>query len=139
MDTIKITYKPYEAFKITYEALGHFKSKRLYRHPFFKDYRYTRGIQFLGENGAHWLINDILAYQQEIPAVQQHSWPENHQFWILEVDEEDSVLLCCQDTTNRVIFARAYRDVDFPLPRLILYVLDNVLMLDSEYPEHSRP
>ena len=121
--------------KITDGALRCFKgSKKRYCHPFFKGYTSTRGVQFLGENGAHWLVNDILAYQQEEPAVQQFSWRDDFQVWVIEVDEEPSILLNCEDARGGLIFARTYHYEDFPLPKLTLYLDDTVLMLASEYP-----
>ncbi len=119
---------------ITQHTLRQFTgSETFYYNPLFKNYRYTEGVQYLGANGAGWLVTDILAYQQE-PTVKQHAKQDDFQLWKLSVNLEDqSAVLTCEDGNCNTIFTQTYDYTDFPLAEIKLYLIDNVLMLTSEY------
>lgn len=108
-------------------------SETFYVNPLFRKYRYTEGVQYLGANGAGWLVTDILAYQLH-PAIKQYVSQDDFQLWKLTVNLEDqSAVLACEDGNCKTIFTQTYDYTDFPLPELKLYLCNNVLMLTSEY------
>ncbi|MDY6936917.1 MAG: hypothetical protein SWY16_04550 [Cyanobacteriota bacterium] len=107
-------------------------SETFYRNPLFGKYRYTEGVKYIGDNGASWLVTDILAFQGE-PDIQAYAKQEHFQAWTLTVNDDESATLVCEDGNNRVIFAHDYTYVDFPLSRIKLYLCNTVLLLPSEY------
>jgi hypothetical protein len=118
---------------ITKQALSHFTgSETLYRHPLFRQYCYTEGVQYLGANGASWLVTDIFGFQNQ-PQIRAYAQEESFQLWTLNVNADQTATLVCEDGNKRVLFVHDYRYTDFPLPELKLYLCDNILLLPSEY------
>ncbi len=117
---------------------------RYYRHP-FGGLQYTEGVfhvafrsegvLYAGEhacNGALWLIHDIAIRQEEA----RERCPE-FQFWTLTVETRGAmrgaVLTCRADSDREPAITERYAWTDFPLAKLTLYVVDNVLLLPGEY------
>ena len=112
------------------EALRQFTgTETWYRHPLFRAYLYTDGVQYLAEQaGAYWLIDDILACQTH-PRVKK----EPFQFWTLTVHDDASAVLTCTDGNDGGVYRQEYAYTDFPLKQQQLYLTDAVLLLPSEY------
>lgn len=104
-------------------------SECFYRHPLFRGFVYTEGVQYLAEKaGAYWLIDKIFACQQ-VPKLSA----EGFQFWTLRVEEDRSARLACTDGNDRRLHRETLGYTDFPLPEIKLYFTDRTLLLPSEY------
>ena len=99
-----------------------------FRHPLFRRYTYTEGVQYMAEHGgAYWLIDAIFSWQTA-PKVKA----EPFQSWTLTV-KEDHAVLTATDGNDRQIARQDIEFTDFPLPEITLYFTDHVLLLPSEY------
>lgn len=119
-------------------------TERYYRHPFggllytdgvFHAAFKSEGVLYDGEhacNGALWLIHDIAIRQREARTL-----CPDFQLWTLTVEERGpmrgGVLTCRTDSDQEPVITERYGWTDFPLPKLTLYVIDNVLLLPGEY------
>ena len=87
---------------------------------------YTDGVQYLAEKaGAHWLIDAIFSYRRR----------ESFQIWTLKKNDDDNgaVLTMQEDTGEPIKVRQKIPYTDFPLDQISLYLIDNVLLLTSEY------
>lgn len=99
-----------------------------YRHSIVRGVLYTEGVQYMAEvGGAYWLIDEI-AFSQRMPKVKA----EPFQLWTLTVSEQSAVL-SCSDGNASTIYQKKIAYTDFPLPKIMLYYTDNVILLPSEY------
>jgi len=115
--------------KITQEALSQFYgSECLFSNPLFSKFSYTEGIKWLGDNGAGWLVTDILSLQG-INDVKEQEF----QAWDLTVNKDGSGELICSDGNGNTVYTQKLEYTDFPLPSIKLFFTNNVLMLTSEY------
>ena len=90
---------------------------------------YTDGVKYVIEHGeALWLVTDIIAFQHE-PKVKN----EPFQVWTLEVKDDGSATLTCEDGNGNAIFTNDYTQTDFPLDEITLWLTDDVILLPSEY------
>ena len=112
------------------QALRHFTgTEHWYRHPMFRTYLYTDGVQYLAEQaGAYWLIDAIFACQTE-PRVKH----EPFQVWTLTVNDDRSAVLACTDGNTHPVYRQEFSYTDFPLKQQTLYLTNDVLLLPSEY------
>lgn len=101
-----------------------------HRHPLFRRYLYTDGVQYVAEQGgAHWLIDKIFAEQYE-----NINLPEQEfQVWILELLETGGANLTCHDGDYNWQHEEKINFTDFPLKKITLYFTGGVLLLPSEY------
>ena len=112
---------------ISQQDLNQFTGTQTYYYVFGK--KITDGIRYLMDNGAGWLVTDILAYQVE-KDIQKISF----QVWELHVFLDKTAILTMAEDTNRpLIIKQKYSYTDFPLPYIKLYFIDGVLLLPSEY------
>lgn len=113
---------------ITKENLSRFYGTENYHKlPFFKTLL-TDGVAYLMENGASWLVTDILSYQT-------HEKVKDMQFqvWTLKVKDQKGELTLREDTDEPIIIKQNYTYTDFPMGEIKLFVIDNVMLLTSEY------
>ncbi len=104
-------------------------TEKWYRHPLFRKFTYTDGVQYVAEHGgAVWLVTDIFAYQGEEKIKDQP-----FQVWILKVSEDQTGVLIAEDGNKKKIFRHELHFTDFPLDEITLWFTDNVLMLPTEY------
>lgn len=106
-------------------------TEQWYRHPMFKTYLYTDGVQYVAEKGgAYWLIDDILMYQSTDKNIQKTSMC----VWTLTRNENGrGAVLKCEDGNFKPLFSTDITFTDFPLKQIVLWCCDNVLLLPSEY------
>lgn len=103
-------------------------SENWYRHMLARDVLYTDGAKYVAETGgAYWLLDEI-AFSQKIPAVRG----EEFQCWKLEVCEDSTALLRCDDGNGKVVYSKVIEFTDFPLSEIMLYFTNNVILLPSE-------
>ena len=101
-----------------------------YRHGLARDILFTDGAKYVAdEAGAYWLLDEIAFAQGGIPAVAA----EEFQSWTLRVSADAKATLTCGDGNGRTVFDKTIDFTDFPLPEIVLWFTDNVILLPSEY------
>lgn len=112
------------------DLAGFTGTEQWYRHPVLKNTLYTDGIKYVAQKaGAYWLIDEI-TFQQYHPRIKN----EEFLVWTLKVDLKDSTaVLICDDGNDRILFTKPIGYTDFPLEEIKIYVVDNVILLPSEY------
>lgn len=104
-------------------------SQTFYRHPLFGKYVYTEGIQYLAENaGAYWLIDFIFSNQ-----IDKKIKDQLFQVWILQRKENDSATLRIENGNKELVKRFKIPFTDFPLQTVTLWLVDDTLLLPSEY------
>ena len=105
-------------------------SQTWYRHSLLRHILYTEGARYVAEQaGGYWLIDEIAFAQKAQPNVAA----EPFQHWVLEVRDNRSALLCCDDGNDNIVFSKAIEYTDFPLAKIAFYFTDNTILLASEY------
>ncbi|MGA7385437.1 MAG: DUF6876 family protein [Methylocella sp.] len=105
-------------------------SEHWYRHAMVRDVLYTDGVKYVAETaGAYWLIDEI-AFAQRFDKLLA---AEEFQSWKLTVDADHTATLTCEDGNGGVVFTKAIEYTDFPLAEIILYFMNNTILLPSEY------
>lgn len=114
---------------LTEEELCQFTgSEKLYSHSFL-NYKYTDGVRYLAQKGqAYWLIDTIVAWQTKDSLRR-----EFFQVWKLTVSEDCTAILEATDGNDNQLVRQEIEFTDFPLSEVILYLIDNILLLPSEY------
>lgn len=112
------------------QELQHFTgSETFFRHPLFRKFVYTEGVQFLAEKaGAYWLIEYIFSNQMEekIKAV-------DFQAWKIKVKEDNSATIRLEDGNGNLVKQFKLEFTDFPLKEFTLWFYNNTLLLPSEW------
>ncbi len=102
-------------------------TEQWYRHGLNRSVLYTDGVKYLAEHaGAYWLIDEIALAQRGAVAALPF------QLWRLTVKRERGILTC-EDGDGRKVRSKRIPFTDFPLPRIELYCIDNIILLPSEY------
>ena len=111
------------------QDLGYFTgSEQWHRHPLFRKFTYTDGVQYVAEEGgAYWLIDKIMAVQT-LPKLRNQAF----QAWTFKVQDEKGELIATDGNSN-VLYREYITYTDFPLQEIKFYFTDNVLLLTSEY------
>ena len=116
---------------LTEGALAHFTgTENWYRTtPLSAKIIYTDGVKYVIEHGeALWLITDIIAFQCD-----KKVRAEPFQVWKLEVNDDESAKLTCEDGNGNQVFSNDYTQTDFPMKEISLWLTDSVILLPSEY------
>jgi hypothetical protein len=94
------------------------------------EFVYTEGIKFLCDNAeCYWLMNLIASWQHEIKEEDRV-----FQVWELKKVTGNGWLVLCTDGNNRELCRQELAYSDFPLPGIIVWLVDGgVLMLPYEY------
>ncbi len=101
-----------------------------FRHPLFRKFLFTEGVQFLAEAAeCFWLIDMIFGFQLDQQAVKD----EYFQTWDLTVGENKTATLTCGDGNDNIVFTHNLTFTTFPLESIRLFFTDNVLLLPSEW------
>jgi len=97
-----------------------------YRH--LSGYLYTDGVQYVAqEGGAYWLIDKILFTTRAKNNLQEFG------SWKLEVNEDKSATLICEDGNCHELFREKIEWTDFSLNKIELWLENGVLILPSEH------
>ena len=96
--------------------------------PYFTNsilgYNYTSGVKTMWELcNAYWLLIAIGSYRRTEP----------FQVWELKVDGSKAVLTMKEDSGQPIKVRQEIPYTDFPLDEMILWMIDGVLILPSEY------
>jgi hypothetical protein len=113
---------------LTRNNLSHFYgSDQIYYNPLFRRYKYTEGVKFISDNGAAWLITDILAF------VGGNKKLSMEEFIVATLKVKDGkAILTFDDGNDNILFTHKYESTDFPLDNISFYLEWNTLMLPSE-------
>jgi hypothetical protein len=111
------------------QELQHYTgSECVYRHSFSKG-TYTEGVQFVASRlGAYWLMDLIFSLQWKREVLEQ-----SFQTWKLQVGEGSTAVLKLEDGNGNAVLTHDIPFTDFPLPEFTFWLIDNVLLLPSEY------
>lgn len=100
-----------------------------YRPDLNRALTYTDGVKYMAEAGeAFWLISEI-ALLQTLKKVKARPF----QAWMLDVTPEHTATLSCEDGNGNVIHTKKILYTDFPLDSIEIWVVDDVMLLPSEY------
>ena len=101
-----------------------------YRHPSVRWVLLTEGAKHVAQAGeAIWLLNAIAFAQGDLPAVAA----EPFQNWCLKVAADRSAVLTCAHYMDRMVLSLPIPFTEFPLTEITLWLIDNVILLPSEY------
>ena len=89
----------------------------------------TDGCDFLRVAAeCFWLFDAILSHQTNQKVKEQ-----SFQVWKLQKQEDNTWLLQCEDGNKGIVTVQKIEYSDFPLNQIIIWVVDGVAMLPSEY------
>ena len=89
----------------------------------------TDGCDYLRENaagGSYWLFDLILSWQMKLRS-------QRFQVWRLVVQDDDSAEIECTDGNKNFLCSQDIPFTDFPLKEIVIWVVDGVALLPSEY------
>ena len=89
----------------------------------------TDGCDFLRQEAeAFWLFDAILSHQASTKVCR-----EPFQVWKLNKQPDDNWLLSCEDGNKNIITEQSIEFSDFPLDEIIIWLVEGVAMLPTEY------
>lgn len=92
-------------------------------------FKHTDGINYLIEKcGCGWLISDTAIYLSMIK--------EKYDFLVLSVkvaEDKSCLVELKEDTDLKPIYSKKYAYTDFPLKEFEFYIVNDVMLLKSEY------
>lgn len=116
--------------QLTRQNLRNFTgSDRSVYNPLFRRFSYTQGVKFVSDNGAAWLIVDILSHLI-------HNKKVNREDFVnitLKVNMDRTTILTFEDGNDNILDQQVYPMTDFPLPEIQFFATNNMLLLTSEY------
>jgi len=105
-------------------------SEHWYRHALVRHITFTDGAKYVADAaGAYWLLDDIAFAQLTLPELAR----DEFQLWRLTVKPDHTATLACENGNGKTVHARTLTFTDFPLPEIVLYFVNNVIHLPSEY------
>ena len=112
---------------LTEDGLRQFTgTEHWYKH--LSGYLYTDGVQYVAEEGsAYWLVNKILFTTRATPILQEFG------VWRLEVNEDESAVLVCEDGNHHELYREKIEWTDFPLKKIDLWFEEGVLILPCDF------
>ena len=97
-----------------------------YRH--LSGYLYTDGVLYVAQKGgAFWLVDKILLTTRAKKSLQEFG------VWKLNVNEDKSAILICEDGNYNELYREKIDWTDFPLNQVDLWFENGVLILPSEH------
>lgn len=118
-----------ESYNLKRELQQFTGSETFYRNPLFSKFIYTEGVKFLAERaGAYWLLDHIFIHHT-LPVLKG----QHFQTWKIKVAENETALITVEDGNHNKLASFPLAYTDFPLEEFTLWLVDNTLMLPSEY------
>ncbi len=118
-----------EAYTLKRELQQFTGSETFYRNPLFSKFTYTEGVKFLAEKaGAYWLLDHIFIHHT-LPALKG----QHFQTWKIKAAENKTAIITVEDGNDNQLTSFPLPYTDFPLEEFTLWLVDNTLMLPSEY------
>ena len=101
-----------------------------YRHAIARGITYTEGTKYVAETcGAFWLLDKIAISQITNPKLSG----EDFQCWKLTVMPNHTGTLICDDGNGNILYHEQLQFTDFPMDKIDLWCVNNVILLPSEY------
>jgi hypothetical protein len=105
-------------------------SEYWYRHGLVRSVLFTDGAKYVADaGGAYWLLDEIALAQ----GFEKRVSGEEFQLWRLTLKKDQTALLICEDGNGRKLFSKVIPYTDFPLAEIVLYYINNTILLPSEY------
>ena len=118
------------ATTLTTNRIENFKpTAKWYRHPENPSIFYSDGIKFLADSAYCWWLIDDMVSAQTFGKVSANKF----QIWILEKTGKKSAVLKCESEHGTILFKKTVAYTEFPLPKVMIYVVNKTVMLASEY------
>lgn len=114
---------------VTADGLSNFYNgfNNTFRNPLFRAFVYSDGVKYVSDNGAAWLIVDILSHLCLNPKLR------NQEFVVAKLKVKDhSAVLTLDDGNGNILARQKYPHTDFTLPEISFYAENGVLCLPSE-------
>lgn len=103
-------------------------TENYYKHHGLYGITLTDGIKYMAEKcNAYWLLDVINSHQTH--KIRQN----NFQIWTLERKGDGCVVYMRTDSDQPKLVNQAIEFTDFPMQKFECYLIDNVLLLKSEY------
>lgn len=104
-------------------------SEVYYRHSFVRSYVYTEGVQHLARQAeAYWLIDHIIT-NQALDVLKGQPF----QVWKITIHEDQSARISVEDGNGEELTFFNLGYTDFPLEEFTLWLVNQTLLLPSEY------
>jgi hypothetical protein len=104
-------------------------SEHWYRFGIVPDITCTDGAKYVADTaGAYWLLDEIAIAQRFEKSVAA----EEFQVWKLNVKDDNSATLTCEDGNDNVVFSKPIPFTDFPKEGVTLWFENKVIYLPSE-------
>ena len=121
---------PVVATALTSKHIEDFKPTAMWhRHPANSRIFYSDGIKFLADSASCWWLVDDIVSAQTFGMISASKF----QIWILEKTGKKSAVLRCESEHGTILFKKTVCYTEFPLPRVVIYVVGKTIMLASEY------
>ena len=105
-------------------------SENWYRHCLVRSVLFTDGAKYVADaGGAYWLLDEIALAQK----FEKRVAGEAFQLWRLTVKADTTAALVCEDGNGRAVYSKEIPFSDFPLAVISFYVVNNTILLPSEY------
>ena len=111
------------------DLAGFIGTQNYYRHS-IGNFSYTDGVKYLADTAnCYWLL-DVIGSHILKPRIRKILF----QVWELTVNENRNAVITMREDTNLpAVVEQKIPFTDFPLKKIKLYFIDDVLMLPSEY------
>ena len=112
------------------EGLNQFTGAIVWYQPLlYPHFLYSKGIRYLATNAdCFWLLDFIFSNQ-----ILSQLKTQPFQVWKIIVNEDDSAKLIVEDGNDNQVTSFHVNYTDFPINEFSLWMVDNVLILPSEY------
>lgn len=99
--------------------------------PLFRSINYTDGVKYVSDNGAAWLVTDILAHLKHNPKC------KGQDFISATITTKDHtaklVLTNGNDGDENILDTQEYDHTDLEVPEIVFFYENGVLLLASEH------
>lgn len=111
--------------------LGQFYgTEKWFRHNFYRNILHTEGVQYLADHtNSFWLID-------EIAGIYSKYYNENNYFQVFKLEvnlEKQTAVLTVTNGNEEPVTTKKIKYTDFPLDEIVLWCVDHVIMLPTEY------
>jgi len=116
---------------VTLPDLPHFHcSEQVYFNPMFKSVYYTEGVKYVSDNGAAWLVTDILAHLIHNPKLQ------NVEFASIDATgngHSAKLQITYENVTGEEVIEEQEYGLSDLNTKVGFFYIDGMLILKSEY------
>jgi hypothetical protein len=106
----------------------YYGSEQFFFNPLFRSIKYTEGVKYLSDNGAAWLITDILAVLKGDRKVKAEEFVS-----ICFTVKDRAGVILMTDGNDKELYKQLVEYTDFPIAEVKMFYTSGVLMLSSEY------